>query len=196
MATYAEVQAMILGDLHRSDITAEVQTAMSNAVVKLRMDRYWFNEDSVQWVTTTNSDYDLAVTLPTLLHIDTMRVWDSGEPMVLDRIGWAELMEHDESDTTGVPSHWAVHHHMLHLYPTPDSSMTMETSGLVDLSITAWCSYAPNLLRATAEVELFGFVTHDLEGAQRVSDLARSEREALLRRSPTAASSGEVRGYL
>lgn len=196
MATYAEVQAMILNDLHRADITAEVQTAMSNVLPKLRMDRYWFNELAGNFTTSTNSEYDLGAALPGFLTIDEIRVWDNGTPYVLMRSHWQDLYTEDESDTTGCPTHWAVHHQMMRLYPSPDASYSVEAIGLRDLSLTAWCSYAPTLVRAAAEVELYALVTHDMEGAQRAMEIAKAEREYLLRRPTTFAAGGEVRPWL
>jgi hypothetical protein len=57
----------------------------------------------------------------------------------------------------------------------------VDAIGLVDLSLTAWCGYAPTLVRATAEVELYALVTHDMAGAQRAMEVAKAEREYLLR---------------
>jgi hypothetical protein len=196
MATYAEVQAMILDDLHRADLTAQVQTAMANVLPKLRMDRYHFNELAGNFTTTTNSEYDIATALPGFLQIDQIRVWDNGTPCLLMRTHWNDLYTEDETATTGCPTHWAVHHQMMRLLPTPDASYSVEALGLADLSLSAWCSYAPTLVRAAAEVELYALVTHDMEGAQRAMEVAKAEREYLLRRQPTFAASGEVRPYL
>lgn len=196
MATYAEMVATILGDLHRTDITAEVETAMANALVKLRMDRYWFNEEQASFTVTLTSDYALTTVLPTMLEIDAVRVWQNGTPIEMDRAHWADLNTLDETLVNGTPAHWAVHHQTLRIYPTPNATLTVEAVGLKELSLTAWCSYAPTLVRATAEIELFGLVTHDIENATKAAEFARAEKESLLRRSPTFASSGEVRPYL
>jgi hypothetical protein len=196
MATYAEVQALILDDLHRADLTTQVQTAMANVVQKLRMDRYWFNEQTCNFTTTTNSEYDLPTALPCLLVIDQIRVIDNGTPYLLMRSQWADLYTEDEVATTGCPTHWAVHHQMMRLYPTPDASYSVEAIGLKELSLTAWCAYAPTLVRAAAEVELYALVTHDMEGAQRAMEVAKAEREYLLRRPMTFAAGGELRPYL
>ena len=196
MATYAEIQALILDDLHRADLTTQVQTAMANVLPKLRMDRYYFNELASGFVTTTNSEYPLGTALPSFLVIDQIRVWDNGAPYVLARSHWPDLYTEDEADTTGCPTHWAVHNQMLRLYPTPDASYSVDVIGLGDLSLSAWCSYAPTLVRAAAEVELYALVTHDMEGAQRAMEVAKAEREYLLRRAPTFAAGGELRPYL
>ena len=196
MATYAEVLALILGDLHRPSMTAEVVTAMANVRDKIRMDRYWFNEATWNFTSTTNSEYDISTSLPDALAIDKIRIQWNGEPMVLDRAHWADIYDLDDDSYTGPPSHWAVHHQMLRMYPTPDQSYSVEVLGLKDLSVSAWCGYAPTLVRAIAEVELFALVTHDMEGAQRAMEVAKAEREYLMRRSPTFQQGGEVRPYL
>lgn len=196
MSTYAEVQAAILNDLHRSDITAEVQTAMSNALERLRMDRFWFNETQTSFTATLTADYAIGTVLPTLLEIDAIRVWQNGSPIAMDRAHWTELNDLDETLVNGTPSHWAVHHQMLRIYPTPNATLSIEVVGLKELSLSAWCSYAPLLVRATAEVELYGMVTHDMAGAGRATEMARVAREAILRRGATFAASGEVMGYL
>lgn len=196
MATYAEVQAQILNDLHRDDLTDQVQTAMSNALTKLRMERFWFNETQTSFTVTVTSDYAITSVLPSLLEIDAVRVWDNGSPIELLRAHWDSLNSLDETDSTGIPSHWAVHHQMLRLYPAPNSTMSVEVVGLKELSLSAWCSYAPMLVRSTAEVELYGLVTHDMQGASRAAEFARNERDAIARRGATMAASGEVRPYL
>ena len=196
MATYTEVQNFILGDLHRTDLTTQVQTAMSNAVDKLRLERFWFNESQTSFTATLTSDYAISTVLPRLLQIDTMRVWHNGTPTELDRGHWADFNTLDETLVNGTPSYWAVHHQMLRLYPTPNETMSVEASGLLELSLTAWCSYAPTVVRALAEVELFSLVTHDQGGAARVADFLKLEIEQLRKRGATMATSGEVRGYL
>jgi hypothetical protein len=196
MATYAEVLASIMGDLHRTDITAQAQTAMTNACAKVEMDRYWFNEGEASFTVTVTCDYAITTVLPTLLELDTLRVWDNGSPVELERVHWDTLTDLDETLVTGVPRHWAVHHQMLRLYPTPDSTATVQVTGLKSLSVSAWCSYAPTLIRTMAEVELYALVLHDEASAQRAAGYALGEKAALLRRSGTMAASGEVRGYL
>jgi len=196
VATYAELQTLILDDLHRSDLTSQVQTAISNAVSKLQHERFWFNETQVSFTATVTSDFDLATYLPTILEFDELRVWRNGSPIRLERTFWDALADSDETLVTGTPSHWAVHHQMLRLYPAPDTTLQVEVSGLKKLSATAWCSFAPTLVRAAAEVELYGLVTHDMAGAERAAQFVTMERNALLRRTPTHAASGEVEGYL
>ena len=196
MATYAEVQAAILNDMHRSDLTAEVQTAMSNAIERLRMERFWFNETQVSFTATLTADYLIGTVLPKLLEVDSLRVWHNGTPTEIDRAHWVDLNSYDETLVNGTPSSWAVHHRLLRIYPTPNETMSIEVVGLKELSTSAWCSYAPLLVRSTAEVELYGMVTHDMTGAQRAAEMARVTGDALRRRSPTMAADGEVRGYL
>lgn len=196
MATVTEVRDLILGDLHRSDITAQVATAMTNAVTKLRMERLYFNEVQTSFTATSTALFAVSTYLPNLLQFDTVRVWHNGSPSLLGRAQWSDLAELDETTDTGLPSSWAVHHEVMRLFPTPDSTMTIEVSGLKELSLTAWCSYAPTLIRVMSEVEVYTLVTHDVAGAQRAADYTQLELEALRRRQPTMATSGEVRGYL
>jgi hypothetical protein len=196
VATYAELQALILDDLHRSDLTSQVQTAISNAVAKLGNERFYFNETQVSFTVTATSDFDLATYLPTILEFDELRIWRNGSPIRLERAFWDALADSDETLVTGTPSHWAVHHQMMRLYPAPDTDLRLEITGLKQLSVTAWCSLAPTLVRATAEVELYGLVTHDMQGAERAAQFVTMERNALMRRTPTHAAAGEVEGYL
>ena len=196
MATYAQVQALILGDMHRDDITAQVQTAMANAIDKVRMERLYFNETQLTFTATLTCDYLLSSALPNMLSIDTLRVWQNSTVSDVDRISWQELQGYDPALTTGRPHSWAVHHQLLRLYPTPNMTTTVEASGLLNLTIGAWCSYAPTLVRALAEVELYTLVTHDLPSAERAANFALYELDAQRRRAPTMASSGEVRPYL
>jgi hypothetical protein len=196
VATVTEVQTQILGDLHRSDLTAQAATAMSNAVNKLRMERFWFNEMQASFSITTTSAFELATYLPTLLQLDTARIWHNGAAIALDRMHWSDLADLDEVDDTGVPSSWAVHHQVLRLYPTPNENMVLEVSGLKELSLTAWCELAPTLVRTVSEIELYTLVTHDVQGAQRAAEYTKMEMDALRKRLPDFATGGEVRGYL
>lgn len=196
MTTYAQVQELILGDLHRDDLTAQVQTAMTNAITELRMERFYFNEYQTSFTATLTCSYAVDTVLPAALEIDTVRVWDNGSPMRLERLAWQDLADTDETLVTGTPSAWAVHHRMLRLYPTPDSTCSIEVTGLKDLSLTIWCSYAPTLVRATAQIELYTLVLHDEQAAARAAAYAQREKLKLLRRLPSLASGGEVRPYL
>ncbi|MCO5761423.1 MAG: hypothetical protein NHG36_07915 [Chromatiaceae bacterium] len=196
MTTYADVQALILGDLHRDDLTTQVQTAMANAVTELRMERLYFTEYQTSFTATLTCNYAVDTVLPSLLEMDTIRVWDNGSPLRLSRVPWQDLADTDETLVTGTPSAWAVHHRMLRLYPTPDSTCSIEVSGLKDLSLSAWCSYAPTLVRATAQIELYTLVLHDEQAAARAAAYAQREKAKLLRRLPSIASGGELRPYL
>jgi hypothetical protein len=196
MATFTEVRDLILGDLHRNDLTTQVEAAMSNVVAQLQMERFYFNETQESFTATLTSDYAVGTVLPTLLSIDHIRVWQAGHPMALDRGHWIDANAEDETLGTGTPSHWAVHHQMLRLYPRPSQTMSIEVVGLKNLSASAWCSYAPTLMRAQSQVELYTLVLHDVQGAQRAAAYAQVEKERVQRRLATMATSGEVRPYL
>lgn len=196
MATFTQVRDLILGDIHRNDLTTQVETALGNAVTKLRMDRFWFNETQASFTASATSDYDLATVLPTILTIDQARVWHNGHPTPLDRVDWEQVNWIDEGLGTGTPSCWAVHHQLLRIYPTPSETMSVEVVGLRELSATAWCSYAPTLMRSMAQVEIYTLVLHDEAAAMRAAAYAQGERAALIRRPATAASNGQIKPYL
>lgn len=196
MTTLAQVRDLVLGDLHRRDLTAQVETALTNARDKLAMDRFWFNETQLSFTATTTTDYDLATVLPNLLQLDTLRIWNNGTPSVLKRVSWDDLAELDETLGSGVPHSYAVHHQMLRLWPKPTGSMSVEATGLKNLSASAWCSYAPVLMRTMATVEICSLVTHDEAGAMRAAAYAQGERVSLGRRLATLDAAGQVRPYL
>lgn len=196
MTTFAQVRDYVLDDLHRRDLTTQVELALYNARDKLAMDRYWFNEGVTSFTATTTTDYDLATVLPTLLQVDTIRIWHNGTPSTLKRVSWDDLAELDETLGNGVPHSYAVHHQLLRIYPAPSASMSIEAAGLKNLSASAWCSYAPVLMRAMAQVEICALVTHDDAGMQRAAAYALGEKASLGRRLATLDSGGQVRPYL
>ena len=169
---------------------------MSNAVSKLRMDRFWFNETQTSFTATLTTDYDLATVLPNMIVADYMRIWHNGHPTPIDRIDWDEINWTDETLGSGTPACWAVHHQMLRIYPAPNETMQVEVVGLRELSATAWCSYAPTLMRAQAEVELYTLVLHDESAAMRAAAYAQGERASLMRRPNTFAEGGNIKPYL
>jgi hypothetical protein len=197
MTTAAEVRDLILGDIHRSNLTTQVETAMANTLTHLRQDRYYFNEGVTSFTATLATDYEIPTYLPDILEVDELRIWHAGAPYVVDRIDWGEMSTLDESSgTSAPPSFWSVHHQLLRIYPEPSATMTVEVTGLKELSIGAWCSYAPTLIRSYAQVELYSLVLHDDARAMTVAQYAQAERAKLARRLPTFDSGGTLRPYL
>lgn len=194
--SYGALITAILDDIHRSNYTSQVETAISGAVNRLSTERFHFNE-GVRDFTTSPSvpDYTLSTVAGGLIKLDSLKISVGGSQYVLKNIDWETLESRDSGQAPGQPRRWAVHHEILRLYPVPSLSYPVVASGLVACSATVWAQQAFNLVRAEAETEIFLVKLWDSEGAQRSAQWAKAERDILLSRG-NMRRDGNLKGYL
>ena len=160
MSTYGDMQSRIADDLHRTDQTTQIRTAIQNAVRRYERERFWFNEARATASTTDGtSTYAVPTDYMSGLRLE-ITVNSSTYPLTLRSIDYIDSV--DVSGTEGQPNDYAILAEEFRLYPVPDSSSYTLTltynKSLGSLSATtdtnAWMVEAEDLIRHEAEAEV------------------------------------------
>lgn len=171
MATYAEMQSQIATDLHRTDLTTDIQTAINRAIDYYERKRTYFNEEEA--TASTVADQSNYAVPARNAEIDSVFITVSSNTYELERktIKWIKEATVNTS-YTGTPYYFAQHREEIHLYPIPDSvyQLTMQyQERLVDLSATSdtnvWTTNAPSLIEARSKWWINSRILRDAEAA-------------------------------
>lgn len=98
MSTLADLKSKIESDLHRSDKTATIATAIDAALRHYERESWWFLEGKATMSTTSSTAVYSAP--PDFKGADSMLVTISGSKVPLTRTHYAEI---DEKDTGNEP---------------------------------------------------------------------------------------------
>jgi hypothetical protein len=154
LATFADLQTAIAGWLLRSDLTARIPDFISLAEAQINRDvRHWRMESRAS--VSLGSRYTV---LPTDW-VDTIRATlsvSSSQALKLASLVEMDALRAANSDATGTPRYYAHVAGSLEVYPTPDTTYTLEiyyTQKVPALSISATTNW---LLTDSPDVYLYG----------------------------------------
>lgn len=188
MASYADMQARIARELHRTDLGDDIKRAIVSAVARYASNRFEGNERRWTLVTAAGTKFYGTSTpapgaLPTdLLEIDSITVTANARIYQLDRMSYTDMDAIDAGTTplAGYPRLWSWFAGQLRLYPTPNAAYTLTISGqcsLTELSADSdsnfWTNEAEELIRCRAKRDLCAHVLMDEQQAIRMDGLAR-----------------------
>jgi len=175
MATRGTLISRIITELHleTASYTAQVVDAITSAVNFYRPERFWFNEGTTSFVLATAGAATLSSDLPDSVTIDSVRAVDnSGSPYSLSFDTWSEFQS--RPSMTAEPTRWAIHHQMLHVWPTNNATRTIEVDWSGRVTMTAsnssscvWTNEAEELIRLHAKTDLCENFLADLPAADR-----------------------------
>jgi hypothetical protein len=168
MTTLALLKSTIARDLGTSSRTTEIASAIGRAIKKHQKEHFWFNEsrsatfttivDQVYYSVTDNADIGLIRKLEGLV-IET-----ASHDYPLSVVPHLELeLYTDANSSSGEPSNYCYYDQKIGVYPKPDDAYTIRMFGVFALAEpandaeadNAWMVEGFNLIRATAEVDLF-----------------------------------------
>ena len=180
MPTLAALKSQIAGDLHRSDLSAQISLAISAAVRHFGRKDLWFLE---QRAMTSASASQAWYAVPTDFNNgDTMLITLSGSKTPLIRASYQEIDEKDDGTTYGAPAEYCIYQDQFRLYPVPDTGYELGLSYRAHLSVpesdsasNAWSNVAFDLIRFRAEWDVCKHYLHDPE---RAAEARTSEAEA------------------
>lgn len=170
------LKARIASELHRSDLTSDIASAISTAITYYRSRRFEFNELSASFNTVAAQEsYTSGDTgFPTdLAQIDTLRITVSGTRYMLEAIPFAELQARSvTTSTTGAPDAYAWYAQKLFLHPIPDGAYAVLVSYQQRSAVPAsdadttsvWTNQAEALIRHCAKKIICRDVTRDPDG--------------------------------
>jgi hypothetical protein len=187
------LKARIASELHRSDLTAAIASAITTAISYYRSKRFEFNELQASFNTVADQEsYTSGDTgFPTDLgEIDTIRITVSGTRYLLAPVSFAELQALSTTTTaTGRPTRFSWYAQTLFMNPIPDAVYSVLVSYQQRKSApaydgdtsTVWTNQCEALIRACAKKLICRDVTRDAQGFQ-AAQAAEAEALAVLER--------------
>lgn len=208
MATYADMKSRIADEMHRDDLTSQIQEAILSAVSFYAGKRFAGNEKRGT-ITTINGTRFYATdtaspgTLPTdIAEIDSIVINVDGREYRLQQVSYEELESEDAGATLtlGDPIKWAWYAGQLRLYPTPNqarvltlSYQTILTALSADSDSNFWTNDAEALIRSRTKRYIAMHYTRDQEVSQAMSIAEQEELAALKKRANKLISGGRIR---
>lgn len=207
MASYADLQARIAREIHRSDLTSDIRAAILSAVAFFSSQRFAGNEK--RWSITTIAgekfygvDTASPGTLPSdILEIDSITVTANSRIYQLDRMSYTDMDAIDAGTTplAGYPRLWSWYANQIRLYPTPNAAYVLNISGqckLAELSAETdsnfWTNEAEELIRCRAKRDLYAHVLMDDANAIRMDSLSKEAMRDLKAGANKLLSSGRI----
>jgi hypothetical protein len=173
--TRGDLISRIIGELHleTASYTVQVIDAINSAVAFYRPQRFWFTEGTTDLPLGTQGSVVLSSEFPDSITFDNVRIADdSGTFVPITQQNWADFQLHESM--TALPTHWALHHGLLHVWPYNNSTRTLQVDwhGLMtmtacDSSSCVWTNEAEELIRLHAKVDLCENFLQDLPAADR-----------------------------
>lgn len=186
MATLADLKAIIIAEMNRDDLEADLadvlQQHIEDACEYYSDTKFWFN--SVLTTATTTADV-ATVTIPSTVRIVERVTIPAYDTELRERT----LAMLPETTTSAIPSHYAYYNDSLRFYPTPDATYTLNIYGVskvaaptLDADTSIWTNEASRLVRAHVRMTLYRDVFLDPDAAQMAmgaigENLARLQRE-------------------
>lgn len=207
MASYGDMQARIAREVHRTDLTADIQSAIQSAIAFYASQRFAGNEK--RWSLTTiggtkfyGTDTPDAGTLPAdILEIDSITVTANARIYQLDRMSYIDMDAIDAGTTplAGYPRLWSWYAGQLRLYPTPNAAYVLNLSGQyqlpalsADADANFWTTEAEELIRCRAKRELYAHLLLDDPNAIRMDALSKEALRSLKAQANKLIASGRI----
>jgi hypothetical protein len=168
---FSDIQTAIAGELARSDLTAEIQREINNAITFYGNKAFWFNEASMVEILTVTGQryYPLPTNFASVLDVlstlgnYTYRLEPRTE-QYLDQVDWGNDF------WSGYPTDYSFWNGQIRLFPPPQGGLPITVKGTVILSpqplvndtdSNAWLSSAEELIRTRAVRQLYGRYIRD-----------------------------------
>jgi hypothetical protein len=203
--TYQDLQNRIAGELLRTDLTSQIQTAIARAIEKYAERRFWFNEEVVAGVCTPGGQY---VTYPTGLRIEDAVFIDynaSGPPgYPLLKKSAATIEGYYQAVATQTqPSLYCTLNGQIRLYPTPNLAYPLSFVGVFDqpalanpTDSNAWTTTGQDLIVAEAKRMIDRDILRDIEAAQLDGQAVKEALDKLIGETTRRTASGRIKPSL
>ena len=217
MTTLATLKKRIQDDLRgRSDLTVQIESAISDAIKRWEGERFWFNEkrfrlDTVAGTeeylipsTFTNTDASALSTGEDLIEIDDVLIQDNNELYRLtERTDqWLNDYQAPASQYTGTPSFYGVYANKVRIGPVPDAVYQITISGLASLptlsvgtDTNAWMVEGEALIRHQALAEIYRTILRDADGFQLALGGVQGAVAYLKRKTSSKVGTGRIRAW-
>lgn len=199
MSNYETMTGRIAREIHRSDLTTEIEEAVLTAITQYEGERFWFNETHTSLTASQTQYYALPADI---IEIDSITIDINGEdyPLIPRTYQYLEDLAVSSDTYQGYPRDYAIYEDQLRIYPAASSAYVMRISyhaRLQSLSASTdsngWMTHAEKLIRSEAKSDLYRHVIHDERKADSMKTAALEALDKLLRRSQGKLSTGYLR---
>jgi hypothetical protein len=191
VADLLALKTRIASELHRSDLTTPIASAITSAISFYDTQRLAWNELQASFSTVAQQESYTTSIIPTDIgEVDTLRITVNGRLVVLDPENFTRLQAISTTSASyGQPRMWAWYAQTIFLYPVPDAVYSILISYQQKLSAptgdsddtTVWTNQAEALIRHRTKKLLCRDVLRDSNGFQAAQD-AENEELANLKR--------------
>lgn len=201
MSDYGTMQTRIANELHRTDLTTQIQDAIQSAIQNYERIRFWFNHARASANTVVDQAY-YALPLD-FIEVDSFKILDSTTWFPLEQRTFQYIDAVNASTTTtGTPMDFAIYQEQIRLWPIPDDIYEIQMAYLRSLPAlsasgdsNAWMTEGEELIRTRAMGDLYLDVIHD---ERRGAVMRQRERDAFVflgTRGDKQNTSGRVMAY-
>lgn len=199
MSTLGDMKTRIADELARSDLSSQIDKAITTAIAHYESERFGFNETRTTAGTVNAQRYlDLPSNFITEDHID---INVNGNDYRLIEIAYTELEDRQvNSSLTGYPFRYAKYRERLWFYPIPNGSYTVTLSYVKkldalssDTDSNSWTNIGEELIRARAKFDLYLNVIRNPEEADLMKALEMSAFESLKSKTSKKIGIGKLR---
>jgi hypothetical protein len=203
--TLAVMRARIAREVRRSNISAQIDDAIMDAIDVHNSDRFWFNESrDVVFYTENMKEFYTKLDVPLLgqlMKIDFVFLYVANTPFELQQSPQIRLESASQNGTmSGQPGEFGWYDETLRLYPIP-AGVWKVRAGIVENrpapasdteTDNVWMNEAERLIRSRAKLELAQHVIYDSALEQRmtsaVSDAFANMKTLTTRKTKTRKS--------
>jgi hypothetical protein len=214
MTNLATMRAKVATEITRNDLSANIDTAINDAILLWEATRFVFNERRYLVNTVIGQEYyDMAApTLQTfaggavplgetIIEIDSITSDLSNMPYEITprTQQWMDRHQSSPASYSGPPDSYAIYGDQIRLYPVPDAVYPINISAharlgpnpvSADADTNAWFTEGEILIREQAKVLLFRFPLKDPNGMQLSQQGADNAYASLTRKMNAKATTG------
>jgi len=197
MSTRTDLQNRIEQDLHRTDLSAHVSTAIDSAIRHYERKPFWFLEGRATLTTSASQTW---YGVPSdLKGFDNMLVTISGSKDPLTRRHYVDIDEQDEGIATGTPAEWTYYQDQIRIYPIPNGQYALTLSYKKSLptatgsASTSWTNEGFDLLRYRSEWDIYSSYLRLPEMAASAKQSEMEAFQSIAEESGNKVSTGKIR---
>lgn len=209
MATYAELQARIIRETIRDDLSDTLALSLTQAIkdaIEFYADtRFWFNEYIASSVTVLNNEY---VSLPSgvnLRKLDRFAITIGATQYPLRAQSLVQIEDWAKAiQTQGQPTDYAVYGSQdiptYRLWPRPNAVFPLTWIGVIDQptlvnasDTNSWTTYGYGLITARAKMLLYRDQFRDPEGATIAANAEAQQLSKLKRETASRLGTGRIK---
>ena len=207
MTTYGEMKARIASELHRSDLTGYISSAVLSAIAFYESSRFFRGEKRGTFSTIAAQRFYGTTTaspgtLPDdVVEIDSITTTVNNRIYKLDQVSYEHLEDIDAGVTplSGYPRLWAWYAEQIRLYPSPNAEYLMTMSYQherpvlsADADTNFWTEDGEELIRNRAKKDICMSVLYDGEKAQMCAAMESAALKSLKAQTIKLLSSNQL----